>query len=135
MLPWFCCWLPFIFLTSKCKTVPAFSQGPSCLSLYPPLMVSYRLMALNIIYVLITPKFLQLGSLFWNLRLYVDCLFASLLECLRCISNLACLKHELWVTSPHSGPGLLKTSFHNLISRYMANHLPSSAQAPVSSHP
>ena len=75
MFPWFRCWLSYIFLTSKCKTVPAFSHWPSCLSLYPPLMTSYRLMALNIIYMLITPKFLQLGSLFWNLHLYIDCLF------------------------------------------------------------
>lgn len=62
-------------------------------------MISYRLMALNIIYMLIKPTFLQLGPLLWNLRH---------------ISNLTRLKHELWITSPHSGPGLLETSFHHL---------------------
>ena len=63
-------------LTPKCENVPVFSHWPSFLSTHPHLMISYRLMTLNIIYMLIIPKYISPA---WNSplksRLYINCLF------------------------------------------------------------
>lgn len=55
LLSWPSYWFPFISLTSKCESVLAVSRWLCFLSLSPPLMISYRLMALNIIYMLTIP--------------------------------------------------------------------------------